>query len=460
MEKRELLREKILLVDDEPGLSAYLEEVVREEGFRARKVQSATEALAALEEEAFQLIITDLRMPEMDGLELLRRIRERDPQIGVIVMTAFASLETAVEALRLGAMDYITKPLHVQEIQVVLRKAIESLELKRENRRLKAKLNTDSAEPKIIGNSNESQSLLELVRRVAPSDSTILITGESGTGKELIAQVLHYYSDRARGEFVTVNCAALPDTLLESELFGHRRGSFTGAVRDKDGLFKVASGGTLFLDEIGDMSPALQVKLLRALQEREVLPIGATKPVKIDVRVIAATNADLERKQQTGEFRPDLYYRLSVIPIHIKPLRERIEDLEDLAAFFLERACKKLNVGSRRFSPEAMQRMLQYSWPGNVRELENTIERLVILSDYEVIGANNLPERLGGASQVSHSTVSRTPATRTLDDMEKSYLLQVLEESGWQKKRASEVLGIDPSTIYRKLQRYGIKPPQ
>ncbi|MBL0061078.1 MAG: sigma-54-dependent Fis family transcriptional regulator [bacterium] len=455
-----MLREKILLVDDEPGLSAYLEEVVREEGFRARKVQSATEALAALEEEAFQLIITDLRMPEMDGLELLRRIRERDPQIGVIVMTAFASLETAVEALRLGAMDYITKPLHVQEIQVVLRKAIESLELKRENRRLKAKLNTDSAEPKIIGNSSESQSLLELVRRVAPSDSTILITGESGTGKELIAQVLHYYSDRARGEFVTVNCAALPDTLLESELFGHRRGSFTGAVRDKDGLFKVASGGTLFLDEIGDMSPALQVKLLRALQEREVLPIGATKPVKIDVRVIAATNADLEHKQQTGEFRPDLYYRLSVIPIHIKPLRERIEDLEDLAAFFLERACKKLNVGSRRFSPDAMQRMLQYSWPGNVRELENTIERLVILSDYEVIGASNLPERLGGVSQLSHVSVSRAPATRTLDDMEKSYLLQVLEESGWQKKRASEILGIDPSTIYRKLQRYGIKPPQ
>lgn len=455
-----MLREKILLVDDEPGLSAYLEEVVREEGFRARKVQSASEALSALEEEAFQLIITDLRMPEMDGLELLRRIRERDPQIGVIVMTAFASLETAVEALRLGAMDYITKPLHVQEIQVVLRKAIESLELKRENRRLKAKLNTDSGEPKIIGNSAESQSLLELVRRVAPSDSTILITGESGTGKELIAQVLHYYSDRARGEFVTVNCAALPDTLLESELFGHRRGSFTGAVRDKDGLFKVASGGSLFLDEIGDMSPALQVKLLRALQEREVLPIGATKPVKIDVRVIAATNADLEHKQQTGEFRPDLYYRLSVIPIHIKPLRERIEDIEDLSAFFLERACKKLGVGSRRFSPDAMQRLLQYNWPGNVRELENTIERLVILSDYETIGTGNLPERLGGSTQAMHASVSRAPATRTLDDMEKSYLLQVLEESGWQKKRASEVLGIDPSTIYRKLQRYGIKPPQ
>lgn len=454
-----MLREKILLVDDEPGLSAYLEEVVREEGFRARKVQSATEALTALEEEAFQLIITDLRMPEMDGLELLRRIRERDPQIGVIVMTAFASLETAVEALRLGAMDYITKPLHVQEIQVVLRKAIESLELKRENRRLKAKLNAESSEPKIVGNSFESQSLLELVRRVAPSDSTILITGESGTGKELIAQVLHHYSDRARGEFVTVNCAALPDTLLESELFGHRRGSFTGAVRDKDGLFKVASGGTLFLDEIGDMSPALQVKLLRALQEREILPIGATKPVKIDVRVIAATNADLEHKQQTGEFRPDLYYRLSVIPIHIKPLRERTGDIEELANFFLARACRKLNVPERRFSPDTMMRLMQYAWPGNVRELENTIERLVILSDHEVIGVTSLPERLGGANAGTQFVSPRMQATRTLDEMEKAYLLQVLEESGWQKKRASEILGIDPSTIYRKLQRYGIKAP-
>lgn len=454
-----MMREKILLVDDEPGLSALLEEVVREEGFRARKVQSAMEAMAALEEEAFQLIITDLRMPEMDGLELLRRIRERDPQIGVIVMTAFASLETAVEALRLGALDYITKPLHVQEIKVVLRKASESLELKRENRRLKAKLSSDAEEPKIIGSSQESVSLLELVRRVAPSDSTILITGESGTGKELIAQVLHYYSDRSRGEFVTVNCAALPDTLLESELFGHRRGSFTGAVRDKDGLFKVASGGTLFLDEIGDMSPALQVKLLRALQEREVLPIGATKPVKIDVRVIAATNADLDRKQQTGEFRPDLYYRLSVIPIHIRPLRERIGDISDLAGYFLERSCRKLNVASRRFAPEAMQRLLQYPWPGNVRELENAIERMVILSDHDVIEVHHLPERLGGTTAQPSGTQNRLPATRTLDDMERMYLLQVLEESGWQKKRASEVLGIDPSTIYRKLQRYGIKPP-
>ncbi|MBK6767038.1 MAG: sigma-54-dependent Fis family transcriptional regulator [bacterium] len=279
---------------------------------------------------------------------------------------------------------------------MVLRKALESIDLKRENRRLKAKLSVESADPKMIGSSGETQSLLELVKRVAPSDSTILITGESGTGKELVAQVLHQYSERGRGEFVTVNCAALPDTLLESELFGHRRGSFTGAVRDKDGLFKVASGGSLFLDEIGDMSPALQVKLLRALQEREVLPIGATKPVKIDVRVIAATNADLDKKQNTGEFRSDLYYRLSVIPIHIKPLRERVEDILDLADFFLTRACRKLSVGPRRFSSEARQRLTQYSWPGNVRELENTIERLVILSDNETIQESCLPSRIIG----------------------------------------------------------------
>ncbi|MCB9366709.1 MAG: sigma-54-dependent Fis family transcriptional regulator [Calditrichaeota bacterium] len=453
-------REKILLVDDEPALLSYLEEVIAEEGYTAHKVTSAHEALAALEEEVYLLVITDLRMPELDGLELLRRIKERDQQLGVIVMTAFASLESAVDALRLGAMDYITKPLHVQEVQVVLRKAIESIDLKRENRRLRAKLSVESGEPKMIGNSSETQTMLELVRRVAPSDSTILITGESGTGKELIAQVLHFNSDRARGDFVTVNCAALPDTLLESELFGHRRGSFTGAVRDKEGLFKVANGGTLFLDEIGDMSPALQVKLLRALQEREILPIGATKPIKIDVRVIAATNADLDAKQQSGEFRPDLYYRLSVIPVHIKPLRDRREDIADLSEYFLERACKKLSVARRRFSPDAQMKLLKYSWPGNVRELENTIERLVILSDHEHIEVSHLPSRIAGAEQRGAVLSARMPATQTLDEMERSYLLQVLEETGWQKKRASEILGIDPSTIYRKLQRYGIRPPQ
>ncbi len=455
-----MLREKILLVDDEPALLSYLEEVVREEGFRVTKVNSAQEALAALEEEVYLLVITDLRMPELDGLELLRRIKERDPQLGVIVMTAFASLETAVDALRLGAMDYITKPLHVQEIQVVLRKAVDSIHLKRENRRLKAQLAVESGEPKIIGSSAETQSMLELVRRVAPSDSTILITGESGTGKELIAQVLHYYSERSRGEFVTVNCAALPDTLLESELFGHRRGSFTGAVRDKDGLFKVANGGTLFLDEIGDMSPSLQVKLLRALQEREILPIGATKPIKIDVRVIAATNADLDQKQHTGEFRPDLYYRLSVIPIHIKPLRDRPDDIADLAEYFLERSCRKISVAKRRFSSEAQRKLLHYAWPGNVRELENTIERLVILSDHELIDVASLPARIVGAEQRVAAAQVRSLASQTLDEIERSYLLQVLEETGWQKKRASEILGIDPSTIYRKLQRYGIRPPQ
>lgn len=451
-------RERILIVDDEPALAAYLDEVIREEGYRTRRANSAVEAFAALEEEAFNLVITDLRMPETDGLEILRKVRERDPDLGVIVMTAFASLETAVEALRLGAMDYITKPLHVEEVQVVLKKAFESLDLKRENRKLKAKLSSELGGPTIIGNSPDSKSLMELVKRVAPSDSTILITGESGTGKELIAQIIHQYSDRSKGEFVTVNCAALPDTLLESELFGHRRGSFTGAVRDKDGLFKVASGGTLFLDEIGDMSPALQVKLLRALQEREVLPIGATKPVKIDVRVIAATNADLERKQATGEFRPDLYYRLSVIPIHIKPLRERPLDIQDMIDYFLDRSCRKSNLPVKRFSPEAREKLVSFAWPGNVRELENSIERLVILSDGEVIGLEALPGRISGQKSQHWSSLV-TPASRTLEEVEKSYMLQVLEESGWQKKRASEILGIDPSTIYRKLQRYGIHAP-
>jgi DNA-binding NtrC family response regulator len=452
-------KEKILIVDDERSIGEFLTLLLTKDGYRAQATTSGKQALRDMEDESFSLLITDLRMPEMSGLDLVREARSRYPDLGVIVMTAFASLESAVEALRLGAADYITKPFQVAEIRSVVEKVLDSLALRKENRKLKAKLQEEGGAPRIIGDSDETASLLELIQRVAPSESTILITGESGTGKEIVAQVIHQLSDRALNDFVTVNCGALPDTLLESELFGHVRGSFTGAVRDKEGLFKVANGGTLFLDEIGDMSAALQVKLLRALQEREVLPVGATKPIKIDVRVIAATNADLERKQKTGEFRSDLYYRLSVIPIHIRALRERKDDILVLADYFLDRDCRRHNIPRKSLSDDARRLFLSYPWPGNVRELENTIERAVILTDGLTIDASVLPGKIhmsdGGSMQLSGDS-----ATGTLEDVEKNYMLQILEQTGWQKKKASEILGIDPSTIYRKLQRYGIDVPK
>ena len=452
-------KERILIVDDEHSMGEFLTLVLSKEGYRTRALTSAKQALNVLDEEPHHLLITDLRMPEMNGLDMVRQAKQRHPDLGVVVMTAFASLESAVEALRLGASDYITKPFQVDEIRMVVEKALDNLNLRKENRKLKARLVADGSMPMIIGRSEETNKLLALIQRVAPSDSTILITGESGTGKEVVAQVIHQSSERASAEFVTINCGALPDTLLESELFGHVRGSFTGAVRDKEGLFKVASGGTLFLDEVGDMSPALQVKLLRALQEREILPVGATKPLKIDVRVIAATNSDLERKQRTGEFRSDLYYRLSVIPIHIKPLRERRDDILELTEFFLERACRRHAVPQKALSEETRKLFTMYSWPGNVRELENTIERAVILSESVVVEPNALPGKICSAESSSFQLRS-TATNGTLEDIERDYLVRVLEETGWQKKKASEILGIDPSTIYRKLQRYGIDAPK
>lgn len=457
-----MAKEKILIVDDETSIGEFLSLVLGKEGYRVRSSTSPVDALTVLEDESYDLLISDLRMPEMHGLEMVREARRRCPEMGVVVMTAFASLESAVEALRIGAADYITKPFHVDEIRSVVEKVLDGQTLRRENRRLKAQLVSEGSVTRLVGSSEDTHKLLELIKRVAPSDSTILITGESGTGKEVVAQIIHQYSERAKNEFVTVNCAALPDTLLESELFGHTRGSFTGAVRDKEGLFKIASGGTLFLDEIGDMTPSLQVKLLRALQEREILPLGATKPIKIDVRVIAATNADLDVKQKTGEFRSDLFYRLSVIPIHIKPLRARSQDTTELIDYFLEKSCRRHGLTTKSLSADCRMRLLSYSWPGNVRELENTIERAVILCETSEIDTGSLP----GKMQSGESAISFGPeqelvqGSGTLEDVERNYLLQVLETTGWQKKRASEILGIDPSTIYRKLQRYGIEVPK
>ena len=405
-------------------------------------------------------MLTDIRMPGVTGLDILEAVRAKDPDVPVILMTAQASLQSAVKAVNQGAFYYLQKPFSNADLVALCRRAAETRQLTSENKALKREIRRrdHSRAVRPIGKNRAFVDIVKLAETVAPTDSTILITGESGTGKEILARYIHQLSERESGPFVSINCGALPETLLESELFGHVKGSFTGAVRDKDGLLVAAGSGTLFLDEIGEMSPALQVKLLRALQEREVVPVGATEPLDIDVRVIAATNRDLEQEIRRGTFRSDLYYRLNVITMHLPPLRERPEDVPLLAEHFLHRlAADKNGEGERlQLSAEASAALQHYDWPGNVRELENALERAGILSAAtKRIEVNMLPARVI-APEPSPLISERPPSNPQLEVIEQAYILWVLQAEGGNKARAAEVLGIDPSTLYRKLNRYGL----
>ena len=447
--------EKILIVDDEKSMCQYLSIMLRKEGYDVVTVNSGKKAVRAVKESNFDVVITDIKMEGMDGIEVLKSVKEIDSTIPVIVMTAYASQKTAIEALNKGAFYYLIKRAKNEEIKMVIRNALDIHKVKNENMFLKKQLKKKSDFKEIIGKSEEIQKVFNLVDKVADTDSTILICGESGTGKELIAKAIHYRSSRANKPFVSINCGALPENLLESELFGHVKGSFTGAIRDKEGLFKVASGGTFFLDEVGETSPAIQVKLLRVLQEREIIPVGGTKPIKVDVRLIAATNADLEKEVKDDRFRADLYYRLNVIPINLPPLRDRRDDIPLLIDHFLKIATQKTGK-VKEVSKEAMECMINYDWPGNVRELENIIERAVILEETDEITLDSLPEKIRNKS-VGTKKIVMQKAQVTLEELEKEYLISVLEETNWQKKKASSILGINASTLYRKIQRYGLK---
>ena len=458
--------ERILIVDDEEGLRKVLEILLKKEGYEVQSAGSAAEALKALDAGLFHVVLSDIKMPGMSGIDLLKSIRARDPNIPVIIMTAYASLDTAIEAVNQGAFHYFVKHTKNDEIKLVVRRALEMRRLQSENRYLKQELKKTLKPRTIIGKSERLREVFETVRKVAQSDSTVLLCGESGTGKELFARQIHSESRRASGPFVSINCGALPEALLESELFGHLKGSFTGAIRDKEGMFSVASGGSFFLDEVGETSLAIQVKLLRVLQEREIIPVGGQKPIKVDVRVIAATNADLEREVERGAFRPDLFYRLNVIPVVLPPLRERREDIPMLVDHFLSHYCGISQRPLMEVSEEALETLCGYSWPGNVRELENVIERAVILEEGASLGVEALPER------VSARPSDRPPAAETihlpdeielagtLEDVEREYMMKVLEVTNWQKKKASHILGINSSTLYRKIQRYGLEPPK
>jgi DNA-binding NtrC family response regulator len=451
---------KVMVIDDERAILETVEILLRGEGFEPCVLQSGKEALEQLQQGLPDIVLTDIRMPGVTGLDILEAVRAKDPEVPVILMTAQASLQSAVKAVNQGAFYYLQKPFSNADLVALCRRAAETRQLTSENKALKREIRRrdHSRAVRPIGKNRAFVDIVKLAETVAPTDSTILITGESGTGKEILARYIHQLSERESGPFVSINCGALPETLLESELFGHVKGSFTGAVRDKDGLLVAAGSGTLFLDEIGEMSPALQVKLLRALQEREVVPVGATEPIDIDVRVIAATNRDLEQEIRRGTFRSDLYYRLNVITMHLPPLRERPEDVPLLAEHFLQRlAADKNGEGERlQLSAEASAALQHYDWPGNVRELENALERAGILSAAtKRIEINMLPARVI-APEPSPLVSERPPSNPQLEVIEQAYILWVLQAEGGNKARAAEVLGIDPSTLYRKLNRYGL----
>ena len=454
---------RVLLVDDETGILDSLRILFKGEGYEVLSALGGQEALGILAQDKPDLVVTDIRMPGTSGLEVLSFAREVDPELPVILMTAQASLQSAVRAVNEGAYYYLQKPFSNEELLAICRRAAEARELKAENRKLKKEIKKRdrTSKDRPIGKNRGFLEVVELGETVAPTDSTILLSGESGTGKEVLARYIHGLSARSEGPFFSINCGALPESLLESELFGHVKGSFTGAVRDKQGLLVAAKGGTFFLDEIAEMSPATQVKLLRALQEREVIPVGATEAVPVDVRIIAATNRDLEEEIRKGAFRSDLYYRLNVIALHLPPLRDRREDIPLLARHFLEKVVVEAEgeeVGdgeSSTLSEEAMEALMVYDWPGNVRELENALERAAVVAENPEIEPEHLPERVLCAP-TPRLVDEETPPNPPMEIIERAYIEWVLRAEGGNKSRAAEVLGIDPSTLYRKLNRYGL----
>ncbi|HJU90956.1 MAG TPA: sigma-54 dependent transcriptional regulator [Gemmatimonadaceae bacterium] len=450
-------RPSILIVDDESGILDTLRILLKNEGFNTIVAQGGRQGLEQLESLDPDIILTDVRMPSVGGLDVLAASRAKDPDVPVILMTAQADLRSAIQAVNEGAYYYIQKPFVNDEIVAILRRAVEHRQLRAENRSLKQEIRrrdrTGAGMP--LGASKAWLDVLRLAETVAPTESTVLIQGESGTGKEVIARYIHDLSARTEGPFLSINCGALPESLLESELFGHVKGSFTGAVRDKAGLFTAAGSGTFFLDEIGETTPSTQVKLLRALQMREVIPVGATEAMSVDTRVIAATNRDLEEEMKRGTFRSDLFYRLNVFALHLPPLRQRRDDIPLLAEAFLQRSAQQRAEEPKRLTDAAIEVMMAYNWPGNVRELENAIERAVILNTGSTVDVGSLPERI--TERKAQPLVSeRAAANPTLEVVERAYIMWVLQSENGNKSRAAEVLGIDPSTLYRKLSRYGV----
>jgi len=441
---------KILVVDDDREMCRLLYDVLTEEGHAVETAITGQEALTKLSDQ-IDLVITDLRLKEMEGLELMHQIKQQQPEVSVIIVTAFGTVESAIEAMKLGAYDYIPKPFKMAELVVVVQKALQEGVLRREVIKLRRERGKEYQFDNIIGKSKAMQAVFDLIRRIADSSSNILVTGESGTGKELVARAIHYNSPRKDRLFIPVNCAAIPETLLESELFGHVRGAFTDAKGDKAGLFEEAAGGTLFLDEISELPMSLQAKLLRVLQDKVIRRVGSNKQDKVDVRVIAASNSDLAEEVKQHRFRGDLFYRLNVIQIHLPPLHGRTEDILALADHFLKKYQQENGKAVMEISEAVLSLLVRYPWPGNVRELENAIERAVILARGNQILPEDLPSTLTGGQNDYASLEKALQKQQTLDELERQYIARVLEQTGGNKYQAAHILGIDRKTLYRKL---------
>lgn len=453
------MERKIYICDDEEGMVRYLRKTVAEWGFEAEPFTSPLSLLTRLEGTGAGeggVLLLDVRMSEMDGLSVLQRIRALRPDLAVIMMTGYGTIDSAVEAIKHGAFDYLAKPFPEERLATAIRHCLEREELLTENRILKKELQSRGGGGEIVFRSDQFRRVYQLALRVAGSDANALVLGESGTGKELIAGTIHFASPRADRRFLAINCAALTDTLLESQLFGHLRGAFTGAAQAQKGLLEEADGGTLFLDEVGDLSPALQVKLLRVLQEGEFLPVGATRPKRVDVRFIAATNKDLEEEVARGTFREDLFYRLNVISLHLPALRDRPEDVEPLAEYFLARAAVKAGRTLKGISPGALAALQDYRWPGNVRELQNVIERGAILAEGETLTAEDLPLKLHKSSAAADGAGAGEPVT--LRDAERIQISRILRRTGWNKSRAARMLDVTRRTLDRKIMEYDLTP--
>jgi DNA-binding NtrC family response regulator len=447
-------RPKILIVDDEESLVETLQVLLKREGFDTVTALSGSEAIEKLNEDP-DVVLTDIRMPKVSGIDVLAETRSQRPDVPVVLMTAQASLQSAIEAVNEGAFYYVQKPFTNDELVAIVRKAVDFAQVKLENRSLKHEIRRRDARAasKPVGKCRNFLEALQVAETVAPTESTVLFQGESGTGKEVLARYIHELSNRSGNSFLSINCGALPESLLESELFGHVKGSFTGAVKDKQGLFVAANGGTLFLDEVGEMVPATQVRLLHVLQQQEVIPVGATEPTQVDVRIVAATNADLEEQIRHGNFRTDLFYRLNVIAIHLPPLRERRDDIPLLAENFLERFARQRGTERKHLAEDVLEILMEYDWPGNVRELENALERASAMTEGEVISRDVLPEPVLERQPIPLVS-GQAPANPPLEVIERAYIEWVLRAEGGNKTRAAEVLGIDPSTLYRKLARF------
>jgi two-component system NtrC family response regulator/two-component system response regulator HydG len=449
---------RVVVIDDEVNAASALETLLREDGYEVAKANDGRAGLLMVEKQEPDVVLTDLRMPEMDGIELLSRIKQVRPDTMVILMTAYGTVKTAVKAMKLGAEDYLPKPIDVDELEVVLQKTMEKKRLLEEARFLRERLEHKYSLDNLVGESPEMLAVFKTIRQVAPSSASVLLMGESGTGKELFAQALHQNSPRRNKPFIKVACSALPETLLESELFGHEKGSFTGALYSRAGRFEMADGGTLFLDEIGDISPTVQVKLLRFLEEREFERVGGNRTFKVDVRIVAATHRDLRKKLEEGVFREDLYYRLNVIEVHIPPLRERAGDIPLLAHHFLEKFAHANKKDVHQFSDETLAMLLRHPWPGNVRELENAIERAVVLTDEPVLKPLHFPTLRSAvpeaASPASGKAASVAIPGSTLAELEREAILRTLEAVGGSTSRAAHLLQISTRKIQYKLKEY------